>query len=156
MLLVSKIVMYRDQKQAFYFEIWKRISGIKTRIGYMINHNIVWLSTEEIQLEVMYPLLNTSWIRERLFEWLNDLLKIWQNWRQISFWIYQSLLLLFVDQGYCFTRQSIKRNSINHSMHQKLSISGKLINLKDKSSMKKSWYLPKIWRFWEIRNKNEH
>ena len=156
MLLVSKIVMYRDQKQAFYFEIWKRISGIKTRIGYMINRNIVWLSTEEIQLEVMYPLLNTSWIRERLFEWLNDLLKIWQNWRQISFWIYQSLLLLFVDQGYCFTRQSIKRNSINHSMHQKLSISGKLINLKDKSSMKKSWYLPKIWRFWEIRNKNEH
>ena len=68
MLLVSKIVMYRDQKQAFYFEIWKRISGIKTRIGYMINRNIVWLSTEEIQSEVMYPLLNTSWIRERLFE----------------------------------------------------------------------------------------
>ena len=51
---------------------------------------------------------------------------------------YQSLLLLFVDQGYCFTRQSIKRNSINHSMHQKLSISGKLIHLKDKLSMKKS------------------
>ena len=68
MLLVSKIVIYRDQEQAFYFEIWKRISGIKTRIGYKINHNIVWLSTEEIQLEVMYPLLNTSWIRERLFE----------------------------------------------------------------------------------------
>ena len=134
----------------------KRILRIKTRIEYIINHNIIWLSTKEIQLEVMYPLLNTSWIRERLFEWLNDLLKIWENWRQFSFWIYQSLLLLFVDQGYCFTRQIIKRNSINHSMHQKSSISGKLIYLKDKSSMKKSWYLPKIWRFWEIRNKNEH
>ena len=68
MLLVSKIVIYRDQEQAFYFEILKRISGIKTRIGYIINHNIIWLSTEEIQLEVMYPLQNTSWIRERLFE----------------------------------------------------------------------------------------
>ena len=68
MLLVSKIVIYRDQKQAFYFEIWKRISGIKTRIGYMINHNIVWLSTEEIQSESMNPLLHSNWIIERLFK----------------------------------------------------------------------------------------
>ena len=68
MILVSKIVIYRDQEQAFYFEILKKISRIKTRIGFIINHNIIWLSTEEIQLEVMYPLLNTSLIRERLFE----------------------------------------------------------------------------------------
>ena len=68
MLLVSKIVMYRDQKQAFYFEIWERISGIKTRIRYMINHDIVWLNSEEIQLESMYQLLHSNWIRERLFK----------------------------------------------------------------------------------------
>ena len=68
MLLVSKIVIYRDQEQAFYFEIWKRISGIKTRIGYIINHDITWLNTEEIQLESMYPLLHSNWIRERLFK----------------------------------------------------------------------------------------
>ena len=68
MLLVSKIVIYSDQEQAFYFEIWKRISGIKTRIGYMINHNIVWLSTEEIQSESMNPLLHSNWIIERLFK----------------------------------------------------------------------------------------
>ena len=68
MLLVSKIVIYRDQKQAFYFEIWKRISGIKTRTWYMINHNIVWLSTEEIQSESMNPLLHSNWIIERLFK----------------------------------------------------------------------------------------
>ena len=29
MLLVIKIVIYCDQEQAFYFEIWKIISGIK-------------------------------------------------------------------------------------------------------------------------------
>ena len=60
MLLVSKIVIYRNQEQAYYFEIWKRISGIKTIIGYMINRNIVWLSTEEIQLEAMFPLIHTN------------------------------------------------------------------------------------------------
>ena len=66
MLLVSKIVIYRDQEQAFYFEIWKNILEIKTRIGYMINRNIVWLSSEVMQLEVSFPLLHTNWIRERL------------------------------------------------------------------------------------------
>ena len=66
MLLVSKIVIYRDQEQAFYFKIWINILEIKTRIGYMINRNIVWLSSEEMQLEVMFPLLHTNWIRERL------------------------------------------------------------------------------------------
>ena len=45
MILVSKIVIYRDQEQAFSFEIWKFFSGIKTRIGYMINRDIVWLRT---------------------------------------------------------------------------------------------------------------
>ena len=68
MLLASKIVIYRDQEQVFYFKFWKRISGIKTRIGYMINHSSVLLSTEKIQSESMYPRIHSNWIIERLFK----------------------------------------------------------------------------------------
>ena len=49
MLGESKILIYRDQEELSYFKIWETFLEINTRISYMINRNIVWLSTEEIK-----------------------------------------------------------------------------------------------------------
>ena len=59
MLLGLELIIYRDLEQIFYFEIWERISEIKTRIGYINNRTMIWLGAKEIQLEATVGLERT-------------------------------------------------------------------------------------------------